>query len=159
MEDSTCCLFLLLYRQNLKSFYGTRQSPTTYKGYIKNGFNRFVIETDKGSTTCLYFGLTAASLLSGPGKRFAVALVDVHESVAPRVAVPVKRRLDRCARHPGQIEESQGASYDRSLHLGIPGFPTGISQRKIGEDEAGDAALLYNVPRAADDHSGNAIRL
>jgi hypothetical protein len=60
-------------------------------------------------------------------------------------------------RLPTTVED--GASYDRSLHLGIPGFPAGISQRKIGEDKAGNAALFYNVPRAAYNRCGDAIRL
>lgn len=119
----------------------------------------FVFAAYKDLTTCLYFGLTVATLLPGPGKRLAIALVDPHEGVAPCVALPAKRCLDRGARHPGPIQEGQGASYDRSLHLGIPGFPAWISQRKVGEHEAGNAALLDNVPRAAHDHGGDAVRL
>jgi len=103
--------------------------------------------------------LTAATLLPGSGKRLAIALVDSHEGVAPRVSVPMERCLDRGARHPGPLQYSQGASYDRSLHLGIPGFPAWVSQRKVGEHKAGDAALLDDVPRAAHDRGGNAVRL
>ena len=118
-----------------------------------------VLETYKRSTACLDFGLTAAALLPGPGKRLAIALVDPHESVAPCVTVPAERRLDRGARHPGPIQEGQGASHDRSLHLGIPGFPAWVPQRKVGEHEAGNAALLDDVARAAHDRGGNAVRL
>jgi len=55
----------------------------------------FVIEADTGLMTCLYFGLTTATLLPGSGKRLAIALVDPHEGVAPRVAVPMERCLEQ----------------------------------------------------------------
>jgi hypothetical protein len=116
-------------------------------------------EADQGSETRLYFGLTSAALLPRPGKRLAIALVDPHEGVAPCVTVPMERRLDRGTRHPGPVQEGQGGSHDRLLHLGIPRFPAWISQWKIGEHEAGNAALLDDVSRAAHDDSGNVVRL
>jgi hypothetical protein len=45
------------------------------------------------------------------------------------------------------------------LHLPIPGFATGISQGKVGEDKAGNPALFNNIPSAPQYNRGQAICL
>jgi hypothetical protein len=106
-----------------------------------------------------YFGLKAAALLTSPGKRLAIAAVHPAEGVTPRIVSPVERRLDCSARHPSPIQQIKGASHDRTLHGTIPRLPAWIPQWKVRENEAGDTALLNDVPRGAHDCCGNSTRL
>jgi len=94
----------------------------------------------------LRFGLTAAELFSLVGERFAVTVIDPHEGIAPLLVAPLERRLNRGAGHPGPLQQIKGSSQDRALHLSVPGLPAGVSQREVGENEAGDAAFLDDVP-------------
>ena len=80
------------------------------------------------SLLCLEFGLESTTLLPCSGERFAVAVVDPHEGVAPVFVVPAERSLDRGARHPGPFQQVQRGSHDRALHLVIPGLSAGISR-------------------------------
>jgi hypothetical protein len=109
--------------------------------------------------THLDFGLMAAALLPSSGKCLAIAVVDPHEGIAPCIVLPAERRLGRRPRHPGMLQQVQGASHDGVLHLSIPGLATWISQRKVGKQEASDSALLNDVPRATHDHRGYALLL
>lgn len=104
-------------------------------------------------------GLTLTAGFTLSGKFLPVAIVDPHESVAPVVVIPVEWRLDRGAWHPGPFEQIEGDSHDRALHLGIPWLPAGVSQREIGEHEAGNPALLYNIPCRAEDNRSYTVFL
>jgi hypothetical protein len=93
----------------------------------------------------LRFGLTATSLFPLPGECFAVTVIDPHEGVTPFVVTPMERRLNRSAGHPGPLQQIKGNSHDRTLHLTVPGLPTGISQWEVGKYEAGHTAFLHDV--------------
>ena len=93
----------------------------------------------------LCLGLKATPLFSRPGERFTVTVVDLHEGKAPILVVPAERRLNRGAGHPGLLQKIKGGSHDRVLHPGVPGLSTGVSQGKVGENEAGDPAFLDDI--------------
>jgi len=105
----------------------------------------------------LCFGLLAPPLFSLPRKCLTIAVVDPHESITPLVVFPVKGCLDRGSGQPCLIEEIKGHSHDQALHLFVPGFPAGVSQREIGENESRDATFLYDVPGGTHDHGSNAV--
>ena len=119
----------------------------------------FLCSVEGGSLTCFYFGLTATALLTFLGKSLAFAVVNPHKGFTPRIVAPEERRLDCSARHPGPIQQIQGTSHDRALHVSVPRLPAWISQWKVCEHETGDTALLNDVPRAAHDCCGHAICL
>jgi hypothetical protein len=47
---------------------------------------------------------------------------------------------------------------DLALHRGVKRLPAWIAERKVGENEAGDAALLDDVARGADYDRRYAVR-
>lgn len=105
----------------------------------------------------LCFSLLAAPLFSLPRKCLTIAVVDPHKSIAPLVVFPAKGRLDRGSGHPCSIEKIKAHSHDRALHLSVPGFPAGVSQWEIGENEPRDAAFLYDVPGGTHDDGSDAV--
>lgn len=105
----------------------------------------------------LRFGLTPTAFFSLPGEHFAVTVVDPHEGVAPLIAVPAEWRLNRGAGHLAPLQQIKGSSHDRALHLGVPGLPAWVSQWKVGEHKAGDAAFLDDVAGRAQYYGGHAV--
>ena len=99
----------------------------------------------------------ATAFLSLPGERFAVTVVDPHEGIAPLTVAPAERRLNRGAGHPGPLQQVKASSHDRALHLGIPGLSAWVSQWKVGEHKAGDAAFLDDVAGRAQYYGGHAV--
>jgi hypothetical protein len=97
------------------------------------------------SATFSCFGLTATPLLSLTGERFAVTPVNSHKSLAPLVVSPAEWRLNRSTSHPGPLQQIKRGSHDRTLHLGISWLPAGVSQGKVGEYKASNAAFLDDV--------------
>jgi hypothetical protein len=59
-----------------------------------------------------YLNLTAAALLSSPGKCLAIAVVHPKKGVTPRIVLPLEWGLDRSARHPSPIQKIKGSLQD-----------------------------------------------
>jgi len=108
---------------------------------------------------CFRLCLMTAAFFSLLRKFFAIAVVDPHEGITPLVALPAKGRLDRGSRHPCPLQQIQGRSYDRALHLNVPGLSARISQWKVSEDETSNAAFLDDIPRRTHYYSGYTIFL
>jgi len=101
--------------------------------------------------------LTTAAVFSLLSKFFAIAVVDPHEGFTPLVVSPAKRRLDRGSRHPCPLQQVQGRSHDRTLHLNVPWLSARIAQGKVSEDEPSNAAFLDDITRRTHDHCGQAV--
>jgi hypothetical protein len=103
--------------------------------------------------------LTTAAVFSLLGKVFAIAVVDPHEGFTPLVVSPAKWRLDRSSRHPCPLQQVQGRSHDRTLHLNVPWLSARIAQWKVSEDEPSNAAFLDDITRRTHYYSGYTIFL
>jgi len=82
----------------------------------------------------------------------------MHEQGAPGLIVrPDKRCLNSSPRLPGPLQKIKGHIHDRALHLFIPGFAARVSQGKVCEKKARNAAFFYNIPGRPDNHRGDII--
>ena len=84
----------------------------------------------------------------------------LHVRVAPLAgAVPREWSLHGGARVARSLEEVEGDTNDCSLHHRIIRLTARVAEREVREHEAGNAALLDNIPCRADYDGRNAVRL
>ncbi len=76
-----------------------------------------------------------------------------------RVRLPGKRGRDRCPRTRRALEQAQREPHDLALHVGPIRVPARVAERKVDEQEAGDAAMLDDVLGRADDDRRKPVRL
>jgi hypothetical protein len=98
----------------------------------------------------------AATVMKFPVKRYS----KTHVCAAPiACAVPIEWSLHRGARVAGSVQEIERNTNDSSLHHRIIRLTARVAEGEVSEHEAGNAALLDDIPRRANYDCRNAVRL